>query len=227
VFCLECGVIPIGCIPLWASRMRHSQRSQIALRRQVGAKMPAMGGDFHLRFDAGEIGDWASRYKYPGESVIEDEIGAYAKKNGHLTKEYLLRICQWKSPRTHKRCLANDEDFIRAVTSTAFSTASERLRIEVLTLLAGVGWPTASVILHFCSNERYPILDFRALWSLGVEVPKAYDFEFWWAYTEFCRWLADEAGVTMRTLDRALWQFSKEKQAPGPAKHEPEALEPA
>lgn len=33
-------------------------------------------------------------------------------------------------------------------TRVALSTPSERLRIEVLTLLDGVGWPTASVLLH-------------------------------------------------------------------------------
>jgi hypothetical protein len=45
-----------------------------------------------------------------------------------------------------------------------------------------------------------------------VDVPKKYDFKFWSAYTEACRKLSDETGVSMRTLDRALWQFSKENQ---------------
>jgi hypothetical protein len=39
-----------------------------------------------------------------------------------------------------------------------------------------------------------------------------YEFSFWWEYTQFCRKLAAEAGVSMRTLDRALWQYSKENQ---------------
>ena len=30
-----------------------------------------------------------------------------------------------------------------------------------------------------------------------------------WQYTCFCRQLVAETGVTMRTLDRALWQYSK------------------
>lgn len=79
-------------------------------------------------------------------------------------------------------------------------------------LLDGVSWPVASVLLHFGSCDRYPILDFRALWSLRIKVPKQYDFGFWWAYTLYCRSLADEHNVSMRTLDRALWQYSKEKQ---------------
>jgi hypothetical protein len=32
------------------------------------------------------------------------------------------------------------------------------------------------------------------------------------AYTEFLRGVAAKAGVSMRTLDKALWQYSKEKQ---------------
>jgi len=55
-------------------------------------------------------------------------------------------------------------------------------------------------------------LDFRALWSLGLSEPKQYDFQFWWTYAQFCRKLAVESNVTMRILDRALWQFSKENQ---------------
>jgi hypothetical protein len=86
------------------------------------------------------------------------------------------------------------------------------LRIEVLTLLAGVSWPTASVILHFFHREQYPILDVRALWSLQCDPPGEYDIPFWESYTSSCRSLAQKAGVSMRTLDRALWQYSKENQ---------------
>jgi hypothetical protein len=73
--------------------------------------------------------------------------------------------------------------------------------------------PTASVLLHL-ARQTYPIIDYRALWSLGIDPPPAYySFEFWWKYTRACRSLADEAGVSMRTLDRALWQYSKELQS--------------
>jgi hypothetical protein len=83
----------------------------------------------------------------------------------------------------------------------------------VLTLLQGVEWPTASVLLHFGHRDLYPILDYRALWSLQVEPPKAgYDFEFWREYTKSCRELARQAELDMRTLDRALWQYSRENQ---------------
>ena len=127
-------------------------------------------------------------------------------------RDEFLAFCCWKTPRSKPRVESNPTDFIEAVTRTALVTSSERLRIEVLTLLQGVQWPTASVLLHFGHIERYPILDFRALWSLGINQPLDYNFDFWWAYTCFCRNLAEQVGVSMRTLDRALWQYSKENQ---------------
>jgi hypothetical protein len=95
----------------------------------------------------------------------------------------------------------------------AFSTFNERLRIEILMLLSGVSWPMASVILHWGHPEPYPILDFRALWSLGIPQPPVYNFELWQKYTQTCRQLAQQIGVSIRTLDRALWQYSKENQS--------------
>ena len=71
--------------------------------------------------------------------------------------------------------------------------------------------PTDSAILHLFHKDRYPILDFRAVWSIGVE-SYDYSFSFWWDYVSFCRVLADRNNVNMRTLDKALWQHSKEKQ---------------
>ncbi len=84
--------------------------------------------------------------------------------------------------------------------------------MELLLPLAGVGWPTASVILHFCDAKPFPILDTRALWSLGLRKPPAYSLPFWRACVEFTRGLAASAGCDLRTLDRALWQYSRERQ---------------
>jgi hypothetical protein len=132
-------------------------------------------------------------------------------------KDEFVELCRWKTPRSQQRVLSNPEDFIKEVTHTSLTTASERLRIGVLTLLNGVSWPTASVLLHFGYDNLYPILDFRALWSLGVDASQVnYCFDFWWEYTQHCRSLATESGVSMRVLDRALWQYSDSNQ---PKKH--------
>jgi hypothetical protein len=153
--------------------------------------------------------------RYPAEydREVETILAPAVRARGWFTKPELEQICRWKSPRSQKKVASNSAEYIEAVTRTALSTESERLRIEVLTLLNGVSWPTASVILHFCHTEPYPILDVRALWTLGVNADQVtYDFELWWEYVRTCRQLAKESGLSMRELDRALWQYSKENQ---------------
>ncbi|MCB8968356.1 MAG: hypothetical protein H6660_15855 [Ardenticatenaceae bacterium] len=167
---------------------------------------------FNLRFNPQEIPYWASRYHYLDEDSIAQKIAPRIKEQGFCTADDLTALCYWKSPRIRSRCAANDPAYVQAVTHTALTTSYERLRIEILTLLSGVGWPMASVILHWGHRDPYPILDFRALWSLSTDSPPAYQFDFWWQYTQFCRNLAQQTGVSMRTLDRALWQYSKEHQ---------------
>jgi hypothetical protein len=66
--------------------------------------------------------------------------------------------------------------------------------------------------LHFGHTDQYPILDYRALWSLAVDPPPPYSFSIWWRYVEFCRTLAKKCDVSVRTLDKALWQYSNENQ---------------
>ena len=148
------------------------------------------------------------------EQVVEAEVAPSVQRQGFLTKDNLLALCRWKSPRAVPQARRNDDEYVRAVTQTALAADSERLRIEVLILLSGVGWPMASVILHFGCADLHPILDVRALWAAGVDdvSAAAYDFALWQAYTLFCRRTAQEAGVTLRVLDRALWGFAVERQ---------------
>lgn len=167
---------------------------------------------FRLQFPRTKINYWASRYDYPGETTIVDKLAPKARGRGHLTKLEFLRLCEWKSPRTRPRCASNSDSYVQEITRTGLGSHNERLKIEILTLLSGVSWPTASVILHFCDRKPYPILDFRALWSVGAEVPRQYSFSFWWDYVRFVRRTAKETGSSMRTIDRALWQYSKEHQ---------------
>lgn len=165
-----------------------------------------------LRFPGRRIAYWANRF---GDASSDDDaiaIGSRMRAEGFLTKTDLLQLSAWKSPRSRRHVARNEEGFVRAATQTALSTRDERLRIEVLTLLRGVDWPTASVILHFGHVDPYPILDIRALWSVGVASPPVYDFPFWWEYTKVCRSVTRRYSCTMRVLDRALWQYSKERQ---------------
>src|SRR5258706_12422267 len=167
---------------------------------------------FAIRFDKSSIPELAASYPTDFDAEIETTMALQVRKRGYFLKPEFQALCSWKTPRSRPLVASNSDDYIEAVTRTALSTPSERLRIEVLTLLEGVSWPPASVVLHWMHAEPYPILDFRALWSLGIEDEIDYDFDFWWEYTQFCRALAIENNVSIRTLDRALWRYSDEYQ---------------
>mgnify|MGYP006431627951 CR=1 FL=1 len=170
---------------------------------------------FELRFPEADIPTWADRYDYTAPGGLEDvprEAARFMRTHGHLDKAMFVRLCRWKSPRPTRHYERNDDAFVREVSGIALTTPSERLRVEILTLLHGVSWPVASVLLHFGHEEAYPILDVRAFWSLGFEEPPRYDFEVWWAYVQFCRSMSSTHGLSIRELDKALWKYSKANQ---------------
>ncbi len=165
-----------------------------------------------LRFKTENIRSIASRYAYGESDNGLQGLKGKVKKQGCLSQSDLQKVAKWKAPRSAGHVNTNQEEFVREITRFALNTENERARIEGLTVLDGVGWPTATVILHFFHKDQYPILDYRAPWSVSLELPKQYSFGFWWTYVEYCRETASEAGVDMRTLDMALWQYSKENQ---------------
>src|SRR5262249_44773653 len=150
-----------------------SDRARMLTPRLAGRFLPRFGPPdpvtrLALRFPGKQISYWASRF---GDASLDEPavaVGSRVKANGFLTKADLLILSAWKSPRSRRHVARNEEGFVRAATKTALTTEDERLRVEVLTLLRGVDWPTASVILHFGHPDPYPILDVRAIWSLGV-----------------------------------------------------------
>jgi hypothetical protein len=179
-----------------------------------------------LRFSAsrirelsqGYVADMRLRDKRLTGKITKIVFPSY-KRRGYLTRDEFLTVCAWKTPRTKPLCKSNDARLIQEVSSLARTTSCEQLRIQVWTRLAGVGWPTASVFLHFAFPGRYPILDFRALWSLSTDVPSHYTFDFWHRYSGFCRDLASQSGVSLRVLDQARWKYSEMHQPPRRKRH--------
>ena len=168
-----------------------------------------------LRFCESEILYWAKRYPNP-VSKLENELtdktlGNKVQQQKHLDRNLLKKVAQWKSQRRAALIDKNSESDVKIITGYALQSPSERIRWGVLSCLDGVRVPTASVVLHLFHKDPYPIIDVRALWSIGVE--KYNDrFAFWQKYVSFCRELAKRNNVDMRTLDKALWQYSKENQ---------------
>ncbi len=166
-----------------------------------------------LAFDASDIKSLADEYLKESRGY-DDRICSLAdrmRKFRYLTKPDFVELGRWKSPRPTRLHQQNSAALVEEATHVALTTECEEMRIMAPQILKGVSWPVASVILHFGYDDQYPILDFRALESLGVTESVDYSFSLWWDYTLFCRELASKNNVNMRTLDRALWQHSKKK----------------
>ena len=164
---------------------------------------------FALQFDSSEIDALAERYGYAQDNKVMDAGKRIA--SGENTRENLKVIANWKSPRRAALIDTNsDHEIAIALQFAAAPITPESMAVAVLTALHGVGIPMASAILTAIDPERYTVLDFRALESLGIKKwPDS--FGFYVAYLEACRELAAKHGKSLRTLDRALWQWSKER----------------
>ncbi len=171
--------------------------------------MPA----FELQFAPEQIEMLAGRFPDSDDARCR-AAGAAARARGHYTRSEFIEVCRWKTPRSTPRVAANKPKAVARQTGRAFATNDEAVRMQALLELAGVGVPTASTLLFFVFPDAYPILDVRALESLGVKPRSQYPVSFWLAYLDTCRALASRHEVDIRALDKALWQYSKEQAAP-------------
>jgi hypothetical protein len=167
---------------------------------------------FELQFPPADIPALAARFG-PTDDRACLRAGAAARARGRYTRGEFLLLCAWKSARSRPLVAANSPGRIARATGAALNATVEAERIEALLGLNGIGVPTASVLLHFAEPDRYPILDVRALESLGAKGRSVYPVSFWLRYLAACRELANSHGVSLRTLDKALWQHSKERAA--------------
>jgi hypothetical protein len=167
---------------------------------------------FEVQFPPEQVPELAARFPPVDESARET-IGAAARARGYYRRREFLLVCAWKTPRSGPRVALNSAPAVRVATRRALADPDEAARMRALLALDGVGVPTASTLLYFAFPALYPILDVRALESLGVKPRSQYPVSFWLGYLEACRALAAQCGVSIRTLDKALWQWSKERSA--------------
>ena len=128
-----------------------------------------------------EIRDWARRYtknQTGAQRLVEKYLMGLKKTvrerksrrapGGYLRYHELYDLVYWKLKRS-RWVDKNPEDFVRRVTGEVFSLDGDLEKLYKLTRLYGVGQSVASAILHFCDQERYPILDQHALRSLAID----------------------------------------------------------
>lgn len=156
------------------------------------------------------------------EKEIEDRMKSLLERQRYLHATDLVSIGRWKSPRPLRYYRENDDSSVKQATQLSFSSTDQRQRIESLLRskggLRGVGYPVASTILHFAFPSTYPIMDFRVIESLGWQVPSSYTFKFWQRYCREVQKIAGEYDLPIRTVEKALWMYSKENSRNHPCR---------
>ena len=154
---------------------------------------------------------WAALYEQrmgSTEPWLLDNVGPVAAARGHYEPEEFTAVARWKTPRSRPAIAANSGSDIRQITAMAFA-APESLQHRALTLLQGVGVPTATALLAVAFPDRHTIIDVRSTGSLDRF--GEWDGQGGYSrYLDACRGLATRLDVALRILDRALWQWSKD-----------------
>lgn len=153
-----------------------------------------------------DLPNWAAQY--PPDDDIALDAGAKIIA-GDYSRETLEIIARWKSPRRIELIGQNSKGEIAEALHTALNAKETRTAFAVLMGLCGVDVPMASAILTSIDQTRYTIIDWRALEALGVgDWPITLPF-YLDRYFPECRRLAAVTGTDLRTIDRALWGWSK------------------
>jgi len=177
---------------------------------------------FQLQPAEAELQDLAEQYwQTSGEKEHELEKAAFeagdAIRNGDYSLANLEAIVRWKSERAVQVLIGNSNETIRRALALAASPESTtETAVNALTELHGIDIVLASAVLAAIFPERYTVLDFRTLEALGHA---RHNVRFYEEYLAFCKRLAESNIVTpqselpaptpLRTIDRALWEWSR------------------
>jgi hypothetical protein len=73
--------------------------------------------------------------------------------------------------------------------------------------LKGIGLPVASAILTAIFPDRFTVIDIMALRALSVPEGTPMSMPLYLRYLAFCGSQAERLGISLRDMDRALWQW--------------------
>lgn len=115
---------------------------------------------FSLQCQPEDLVGLSARFAYQNgtEDRILKDIRPRVQQLGYIPYDDFLFVCEWKTQRSKSRVRKNSPAMVEEASAFALRAKDEKLRVETFTLLEGVGYPTASVFLHFLHPEPYPTL---------------------------------------------------------------------
>jgi hypothetical protein len=156
--------------------------------------------------------------EWPDTVLLINEF-RMVKQRGWLTKDDLIKVCYWKSPRVIHHINANKPAFIKEITATALKSRNEASKMVELIKMKGVSIPMASSLLTLIDPKRYGVMDIR-VWELLFHAnmvhtnEKAANFKMdeWLLFLNIIRNLAGLLKVNARDIERTLFLVHKKHQ---------------
>jgi thermostable 8-oxoguanine DNA glycosylase len=171
-----------------------------------------------------EIPDLIKRYHQTnscGEVSDEYCLAAGARiRGGDFSKENLRVIYRWKMDawkylgQEQKYFDMNtDEAVAHALRSAVDGVNTQDIEraFRELESLNGIGLPLASAILTAIFPEQFTVIDIIALRALGAPEKTSLSMPLYLSYLTFCSEQARRIGISLRDMDRALWQWRHER----------------
>jgi hypothetical protein len=156
---------------------------------------------------------------YNLEAYLFETVSARFRTEGTLSPYDFFAIVVWKSnrPKTKiKKGLAAAGKSVEGLMREVHAATTARETAEILLQVPGVGLAMASAILTVCYPDDFTVLDYRSWDSLqgsaveGLPAHYPHNVDQYLQYCAACRFLAGQAGLSLRDLDRALWAKSWE-----------------
>ncbi|MCI0711065.1 MAG: hypothetical protein L0154_12990 [Chloroflexi bacterium] len=158
--------------------------------------------------------------EYPDTAPLIASL-SHVREISYFTRSEFLIMCNWKEPRERRRqdWASNTEDEVRTLSAQAFGVPDEARRILHLCRLRGVGIPVASAFLALIDPERYGVIDIRVWQLLALYNEMDYDPDgralqvlHWLDYLDKIRLWAGEFNVSVRAVERTLFQHHRDIQ---------------
>jgi hypothetical protein len=170
--------------------------------------------DFVLRLSRATIHILRDRYLADRTLTIPEAAALAAGQRiaaGAYIFANLALILNWRVPQRIFSVKGNSDEAVHDALRRACRARSEGAAIDALQELRGVNIAAASAILTMLSPERYTVMDSPLLVMLQAKrnVPSIDDYL---DYLSFSRTRAALYKVSLRDLDRALWQHAADQR---------------
>jgi hypothetical protein len=158
--------------------------------------------------------------EYPDTAPLIASL-SHVREVGYFTRSEFLSMCKWKEQRERRRqhWISNTEDEVQMLSARALGASDEARRILHLCRLRGVGIPVASAFLTLVDPEHYGVIDIRVWQLLAFYQEVDYDPEgralqvlHWLDYLDKIRMWAGEINVSVRAIERTLFQHHRDIQ---------------